>query len=129
MLNLPVTTWTALINVVLFMLLTVSVILYRRRNGVVLGDNEDRVLTKRIRGQANAAEQMPLTLIVIGLCEVQGAAVWALVPLAVMFTLGRILHGAYFCLHGLPWRFRFYGMAGTLLGQIGLVVLLLTRAF
>ncbi len=128
-LSLPITTWTAVFNGALFFILTVAVIRYRRGNGVVLGDNEDRVLAKLIRGHGNAAEQMPIALILVALCEVQGGGGVILGLLAAVFTIGRILHGAYFIRHGLHWMFRFYGMMGTLIAQIGLLIVVLVQAF
>lgn len=118
---LPITSATAIVLVALHLILTFRVIGIRRRDGVVLGDNDDRVLTKAIRGQANASEQIPLGLIMLGLCELQGGPGVVLAILAVMFTIGRVMHGLYFAQHGMPWHLRFYGMLMTLSAQIGLV--------
>jgi uncharacterized membrane protein YecN with MAPEG domain len=123
--SLPITSLAAVANGVILLLLTARVIGLRRRDGVVLGDNNDRVLTKAIRGQANAAEQMPLALLLLALVEIQGGPVAALVTLALTLTVGRALHAIYFGAHGIPWRFRFYGMLLTLIAQAGLIATLL----
>ena len=123
--DLPITSLAALLNGMIFLVLTVRVITYRRGNGIVLGENDDRVLTKRVRGQANAAEQMPLALVLLALCELQGVGPALLLPTALIFTAGRLLHGAYFSWHGLHWRLRFFGMALTLTGQTALLTLIL----
>ena len=68
---LPITSLTAVVLATVLLLLTCKVITLRRRDGVVLGDNDDRVLTKAIRGQGNASEQVPLGLVMLGLCELQ----------------------------------------------------------
>jgi hypothetical protein len=117
MIDLPVTSLAALLNGALLLALTARVIFQRRRDQVVLGDNGDRALTKAIRGQANAAEQMPVALILCALAEAQGAPLLPLAVTAALFTLGRYMHGAYFAIHGLHWRLRFWGMLATLAGQ------------
>lgn len=121
--SLPITGWAAVANATLLLALTWTVVRYRRRLKIVLGDGGEKAVEKAIRGQANAAEQMPMALILMGLCELSGANTSSLIGLAVIFTLGRLLHGAYFA--GLiPWRGRFYGMLLTLIGQAGLILLL-----
>jgi len=124
-LYLPATSLAAAANGLILLLLTIRVVRLRRRDGVVLGDNNDRVLTKAIRGQANAAEQMPLALIAMTLIEAQGGNIAALVPLAILFTVGRMLHATYFGWHGTTWRLRFYGMLMTMIAQAGLLLMLL----
>ncbi|WP_420858967.1 MAPEG family protein [Marivivens marinus] len=121
-LALPVTLTAAVINGALFQLLTWRVVRGRRRHKIVLGDGDDRAMAKAIRGQANAAEQMPIALILLGLAEMNGAAPGLLWGLAGLFTLGRMSHGAYFAIHGLHWRLRFWGMLATLLAQAGLIL-------
>lgn len=125
MIDLPITSLAAIANGLILWLLTYRVILFRRRGGVVLGDNNDRVLAKAIRGQANAAEQIPIALILIGLVEVQGGNMLLLAGLAALFTLGRGLHGLYFAIHGTPWQLRFYGMLATIVAQAALMLMLL----
>lgn len=127
--DLTLTTIAALANTAIFLALTIKVIRMRRRDGVVLGDNGDRALTKAIRGQANAAEQMPLGLILALLVEAQGGPPGPLASALAAFTLGRVLHGLYFGVHGTPWRLRFYGMFLTLAGQVTLAVLLVWTVF
>ncbi len=122
--DLTITSVAALLNGALFLALTVAVIRHRRRDGVVLGDGDDRSLTKKIRGQGNAAEQMPIALLLMALIEMQGGGGWVLGILAALFTIGRVMHGAYFALPGLSWRLRFWGMIDTLTAQAGLLLLL-----
>lgn len=122
--SLPITSIAALLNGAILLALTINVIVLRRRDGVVLGDNDDRVLTKAIRGQANAAEQIPLALLIFALAELQGANPVILVALTWVFTLGRAMHALYFARHGLNWRLRFYGMLLTLVAQTCLLLVL-----
>jgi uncharacterized membrane protein YecN with MAPEG domain len=125
MISLPITSITAFLAGVIILLLTIKVIQLRRSGGVVLGDNDDRALTKAIRGQANAVEQIPIALIIMGLAEAQDGPVPLLILGAVALTVGRALHGIYFAHHGTPWQLRMAGMSLTLLAQIVLLVTLL----
>ena len=114
---LPVTAMAALILGAWIALLTWRVIALRRTGGVVHGDADDRALQKAIRGQANATEQIPIFLILLGLAEAGGIPVALLAPTAAVFVAGRLVHGAYFGWDGFHWRLRVAGMLGTLAGQ------------
>ncbi len=124
--TLPVTAWTTALSAILFLALTWGVISRRRRLGIVLGDGDDRATTKRIRGQGNAAEQIPITLIILALAELGGASQSALIGAVALFLIGRAMHAAYFSFHGLHWRLRFYGMSATMIAQAILIALLLS---
>jgi len=122
--SLPITSITALFAGVLILLLTLKVVQLRRRDGVVLGDNDNRTLAKAIRGHANAVEQLPIALILMGLSEAQGAALPLLVGAAVLLIVGRVMHAVYFAIHGTHWRLRAYGMLLTMIAQGALLVIL-----
>ncbi|KMW56331.1 glutathione S-transfersae-related protein [Candidatus Rhodobacter oscarellae] len=119
-----ITAWAALICGTFFMFQTLQVIRARGSAGVSLGDGGDKLLMRRMRGQANAAEQMPLTLIAMGLAEMLGAPGWALLPLAAVFTVSRLAHGYAFgwLEHNRPLRF--YGMAGSAFSTFCILILL-----
>ena len=121
---LPVTALTALALATLMLAQTFHVIVGRRADGIVHGDGGDAAFAKRIRGHANAAEQVPIALIVMGLAEHREAPAWALVPLALLLVAGRLSHAAYFARPGLTFRLRVFGMLATLLAQAGLILVL-----
>lgn len=127
--SLPITSLAAVINGIILLALTYRVIILRRRDGVVLGDNGDRVLMKVIRGQANATEQMPIALLMLALAELQGGNSAVLIVLALSLTIGRASHAIYFGVHGTHWRLRVYGMMLTLIAQAGLILTLLAIVF
>ena len=77
----------------MFFALTFRVIQARRSSGVSLGDGGDEILLRRIRGQANAAEQMPLTLLALLLAEMIGGSTLLLGLIALLFCAGRVAHG------------------------------------
>lgn len=57
----------------LFFALSVHVIFARRRAKVGLGDGGDRRLVRAMRVQANFAEYVPLTLVLLAFLEIEGA--------------------------------------------------------
>jgi len=122
---LVITAWTALICTTFFMFLTLQVIRARGASGISLGAGEDEILLRRMRGQANAAEQMPMTLIVPGLCEGLGCAWFVLVPLAALFTAGRIAYGIALGWMRYSRALRLYGMIASVTGTLSLLVVLL----
>ena len=116
--DLPITSWTAVILAVLYIVQTFSVIAKRRSGRIVHGDGGDKSTMKRIRGHGNSAEQIPLFLILLALSEAQiGHSTWLCI-LATAFILGRIGHAYYFLDIGATHYFRMYGMLLTLLSQI-----------
>jgi len=119
-----ITAWAALICGIFYLLQTVQTIKARRASGVSIGDGDDKILIRRMRGQANAIEQMPLALIALFLAETLGGSAWILAPFAAIFTVSRIAHGYAFgwLEHNAPLRM--YGMIGTLVGNLGILAYL-----
>lgn len=94
-------------------------VIQRRQTGIAMGDGGDDDMLRRIRGHANFAEYVPLCLILIGLAEQQGAAIWLVHALGGGLLLARLLHGYSLCFTT-NWVFgRFHG---TLLTFIVLLV-------
>ncbi len=112
--------------------LSIHVVRGRRAFGVGIGDANHIEMRRRIRAQSNLLEYTPLFLILLGLAEYQGLAIWALHLFGVVFVAGRIMH-AYSLLkaeiyneHALVknpiWRIR--GMMCTF-GAIGMLSVIL----
>lgn len=76
----------------LFVALSLRVSLSRMATRQVMGDGGDSALALRIRQQGNAAEYIPITLILMALAELQGAAGWALHLAGVALILSRLMH-------------------------------------
>ena len=116
-----ITAWAVAVCGIFYMFQTLQVIRARGTAGVSIGDGGDKMLLRRIRGQGNAAEQMPLTLLALGMAELMGGATWILLPLAVVFTGARIAHGYAFgwLEHNRPLRF--YGMLLSSLSSLGIL--------
>jgi len=97
----------------LFILLTVRVIKIRRELGIPLGDGRDPALQRAIGVQANFIEQVPLTLLLIAMAELNGLAAPWVHLLCLALCSGRALH-AYGVSHiDEDYRFRVNGMALT----------------
>jgi len=116
-----ITAWAVAICGIFYMFQTLQVIRARGAEGVSIGDGGDELLLRRMRGQANAAEQMPMTLLALGMAELLGGNTWVLLPLAVIFTGARISHGYAFgwLTHNRPLRF--YGMLLSSLSSLGIM--------
>ena len=109
----------------IYLSLTWAVISRRRGHKISLGDGGDEKFAKIIRGQVNAAEQMPFIIIMLALAEMLGAPAIALHVLGVLAVVGRLLHALHFMGKG-PFVYRPVGMLFTLIVSgvlaLGLVV-------
>jgi len=123
---LQITAWTTLILGTLLLLLAYRVSMHRRSKGILLGDQGDKIILKKIRGHCNAVEQIPMALILLGLVEYLEGGTYALI-IAVILVAGRLMHATYFSFDGTHWRFRFYGMMLTYIAYV-LALLALLRA-
>lgn len=118
----PITSATAALAAVALVALSVPVSAQRFRAKVSLGHGRDKDLECRIRAQANFVEYTPLTLIVMGLAEANGAPTIAVCLLAAALLLGRVAHALGML--GGPLRARQVGILLTwiaLLGGAGLL--------
>jgi uncharacterized membrane protein YecN with MAPEG domain len=121
-------TYTALAAAILgalYVYMTLSIGLQRQNTRIAMGDNGDEAFAKKIRGHGNAAEQIPLGLILIGLNEAMNSGLFVLI-LAALLIFGRIMHAAHFYGDNKPLKLRAYGMMLTLgshaLGVVGIVI-------
>lgn len=112
---LVATAWAAVAVGAIYMWLTLKVIRVRR-GGVLYGDNNDKTFAKLLRGQSNAAEQIPLALILLGFCETLAGTPYA-IPLACLLVFGRLLHAIHFTTQGSSILLRGIGMLFTGLPQ------------
>ena len=125
---LPITAIFAGLNALLLFLLATRVIGYRRTKQVAFGDKGDPGLQRVMRGHANAAEYIPLSLILLGLTEGMGAPAWIVLALGAALFLGRLSHAyAFWRERGIEThlRYRVIGMHLTfwpiLLAAVGLI--------
>lgn len=114
----------------LLLALTARVIRLRRAHGVAWGDGGRPDLMRAIRAHGNAAETIPLALILLALIEMLGAPGWVAHLFGLALVGGRLAHAAACAGEG-RMAFRVAGMAATLgffgLAGAGLVLHALTR--
>lgn len=123
---LPVTAVFAGLLAFWLIFLQSRVIAFRGARRVPLGDGGHDEGVRLIRAHGNAAETIPIFLILLGLGEGMGAPGWVVAALGLVFLAGRVLHGAQFVLDRPGFAFRMWGMILTLsatglaaLGAIG----------
>jgi hypothetical protein len=80
------------INGLILLVLALNVVRLRRNTKVGLGDGGNEGMLRACRMHANAAEYVPIILILMGLLELQRESIYLLHALGIMLTLGRILH-------------------------------------
>jgi len=112
----------------LFIPMTMRVAIYRIKSKISLGAGDNPEMLKRMRGQANFVETVPMALFLLITMEVLGASNMWLHALGLLLVLGRTSH--YFGLTDIvPFAFRVIGIMATMLtiliGSIWIVVAVL----
>ncbi len=88
---------------------------YRGKSKVGIGHADDAELYCRMRKQGNFTEYVPLTLIVLGMLEMSGAAgSMTIMIMGGLLVISRVLHPMGLKSDGSPTMFRLVGMLGTL---------------
>lgn len=112
---------------IVFLVLSLRVVRYRRANQLGLGDYGDKSLLKRMRAQANCAEYAPFGLVLMALAELSGATPWVMHLIGATLLLGRLGHGIGFSaspprmilrVWGMLFTFAAYGVAIIALGVV-----------
>ncbi len=120
---MPVTALYAGLLTLLYLGLTYRVILYRRKQRVDLGDADDPLLRRYLRGHANCAEYAPMGVLLLGLLELGHWPGWLLHLLGLTLLAGRLAHAWAFSVAGLRLRARTAGMVLTT-GMLAVAALL-----
>jgi len=109
-----ITPFYAALLALVFGALSVRTLLLRRRLRVAVGDAGNTQLLRAMRAHANFAEYVPLCLLLVAFCEVQGTpAKWLHVALAGL-VLARLSHAYGVSEVKEPFGFRVLGIALTL---------------
>lgn len=125
---LSVTPIYAALLAITLVVLSVRVIMVRRKDGVALGDAGNSRLLRRIRVQANFTEYAPLGLLLLALMELQGQPPVAVHGIGFVLLLGRWLHAFGVSQDPEPFIARVSGMTLTLSALLGAAALLLARS-
>ncbi|PWK68219.1 MAPEG family protein [Aminobacter sp. AP02] len=86
----------AALNAFILLWLTMATALVRRKHMVLIGDGGIEHLGRTMRGHANAIENVPVMLILLGLAAALGAPAVAIHVLGAAFTFGRAVHAWHF---------------------------------
>jgi uncharacterized protein len=100
--------------------LSFNVIKHRRAKKVRLGDGNDPNLIAAIRAQGNAAEYIPITLVLLVLLELAKAPSLILHVAGILMLAGRVMHAKGLLTDNL--QYRVWGMQCTFLVIISLAV-------
>ena len=80
------------INGLILLVLAIRVARQRGTSKVGLGTGGDAILERAVRIHGNAAESIPIILILLGLAEACGSKPFLLHGIGIALTLGRLLH-------------------------------------
>lgn len=112
-LSLPVTSFIALPLALLMIGMAYRIVKLRRSKKIGVGVGSSKTLAKAIGAHGNAVENIPLTLILFGMAELQGANTLLLAVFGVLFVIGRYLNAWGVSKHaGLSFG-RYYGTVLT----------------
>ena len=120
--GLAVTTFYAGLCALIFIWLAFKVIGRRRGAKISLSDGGDEALQRLTRAHSNAAEWMPIFLILLAGVESLGAPGFVLHLAGLPFVIGRFLHGWHFATARTDFRFRVLGMHMTIWPLLALAV-------
>ena len=115
---LPITALFAGLLALWLVFLTFAVVGFRRDKRVSLGSGGDELGERLIRGHGNAVETIPMFLILLGVAEASGSPAAFLLPVAMVFAVGRLMHGVHFLKIREGFRLRFWGMLLTITATI-----------
>ncbi len=111
--SLEVTSIYIAILGLLFIPFTIRAGIYRGKAKIFIGTGDDPELLRRVRGQANFIETVPISLLILIAMEFMGASHLWLHALGLILVVGRVFH--YVGLTGLgPSILRVLGMIATL---------------
>jgi hypothetical protein len=91
---LPVTALYAAILTLILMALAINVTLHRRKLRVGLGDGSNPVMLRTVRMHGNAAEYIPIAVLLMLVYELNGGSHTTLHVGGCALILGRVLHAA-----------------------------------
>jgi uncharacterized membrane protein YecN with MAPEG domain len=107
---LPVTSMIALPMALLMIGLAYRVAALRIKNKIGLGMSSNKTLAKAMAAHGNATENVPLTLILFAMAEIQGADSVLLSVWGVIFIVGRFMNALGVSQHAGRSLGRMYGI-------------------
>jgi uncharacterized membrane protein YecN with MAPEG domain len=123
----PVTALYAAILTLLLMVLAINVTVHRRRLKVSLGAGADPLMMRMMRIHGNAAEYIPIALLLMLVYEFNGGSHAALHVCGCALVLGRVLHAAGVWSSSAPNSGRVLGQALTWFAILALAAMNLVK--
>ena len=109
----------------IFIWLSGEIVKIRKRDNVIIGDGGNIALIRRMRGQMNFVECVPLILILAIVMAVMGAPYWLFHVGGIALVVARVCHGLYFTRDKAPYWQRAVGAVVTLCVLAGCAVSLI----
>ncbi|PFG10908.1 MULTISPECIES: MAPEG family protein [unclassified Marinobacter] len=126
----PITGVFAAVIGILLLFLSAVVVKYRIKYGKDMGITDDRDFEAAVRAHGNLVEYAPLTLLMLGIAELNGVSNGFIYWIGMAFVLGRILHAwGMFQGQGGPHKARMVGILLTWISILMIAVLLLLNVF
>ena len=116
--------WSGLL-ILLLVVLSVRVVLNRRKHKVLFGDGGSEPMTLATRAFGNAAEYTPLAIGALILMALTGCAPWSVHAIGGAFFLGRLIHPTGLRFGKGPGLGRVVGMILTWFPLLGAAVALI----
>jgi hypothetical protein len=127
---LPITGVFAAVIGILLLVLSAVVAKYRIKYGKDMGTTEDLDFKAAVRAHGNLMEYAPLTLLMLGIAELNGVSSGFIYWIGMAFVLGRILHAwGMFQGQGGPHKARMVGILLTWAAILIIAVLLLHNVY
>ena len=118
----PITAIYGALLALFLVILTVPVIKLRRGLRIGLGDGGQASLQQAVRAHGNAAEFIPLFIVLLAVYEINHAPAIALHIFGVVFVLSRLAHASGLYQSSGASSGRVAGMVGTLTALVALAV-------
>lgn len=115
---MAVTAFYAALLAPLYVLLSLRVIGARRKQRVPVGDGGNAILLRRMRVQANFAENVPLALLLMALAESLSADARLLHAVGAALLVGRLVHASGMSREMENFALRVSGMVATFSVQL-----------
>jgi uncharacterized protein len=98
---------------ILFIAISARTIRLRRKLGIAIGDQSNRLMLRAMRVHSNFAEYTPITLIALVLLELQRAPEPMVHALCIALVIGRLAHAFGVSREPENYRYRVFGMVMT----------------
>lgn len=109
----PITAVIAALNALILMFLAAKIPFKRMKTRTNLGTGDSDELLRAVRAHGNAAEYIPIALILILILELFAAPAWLLWSLGGLLTVARLAHPIAIYKHTGPTLFRGIGAIGS----------------